>query len=690
MKRPPPRLYCAAPFPESSTVSAAAAPAAAPADRASSLTPSFWLGQMDLRPISLFRIAFGLFIAYDLLDLLPIATTFFSDSGVMPRASLLTQMARANRFSLSDVLGPPELVYIYWALTFVACLFVIFGYRTRIAVVVLYLFLAGINERLPELFDGSDSVIRLTLFWLCFCPSGNRYSLDALRARLRGAPLAETGRALPMRIVQAQIAWVYFCSALHKTGGNTWHEGTALHYVLHLNHVFARPWAAMLADYPIPMAFGTYFTLVLEFGFLGLVFFPIPKLYRWTKALGLLLGVALHGGIALTVNVGLFSYLMPVTYLAFFEPAWTEWLIDRLRPLCRGGGKTQVLYDGACAVCVRGAEALRRLDRFGNLELLDLRKAELPAAAKALKRLDLESRIHAISPSGAVSVGFAAQLAILARTPAGLVPAFLLQIPGLAQAAGWLYEQVAAQRHAVAKAEGWPVEVPLSAPVRPPIFSVGIRNGVRDVVALSAVGLFVCAAWYASPQPGRRHLPLLGERAVQWASIWNIWDMFSPEPLRTDYHLRAPAEYDDGSTDDLFGGAADGPGEVRGFWFSRWWKYLENVTQGAKVIQEEWARWQCKVHNWNDGPSKHGGHQLYRFRLIRDNQIIPPIGQPWPPVQTAEIVNWRCYDKPQDKPEKPRPTPPPALASPAPMSPAAPPEPSRPLLVTPASEVRRP
>ena len=49
-----------------------------------------------------------------------------------------------------------------------------------------------------------------------------------------------------------------------------------------------------------------------------------------------------------------------------------------------------------------------------------------------------------------------------------------------------------------------------------------------------------------------------------------------------------------------------------------------------------------------------------------------------------------CYDKPADKPEKPRPTPPPVLASPAPMSPAAPPEPSKPLLVTPASEVRRP
>ena len=68
------------------------------------------------------------------------------------------------------------------------------------------------------------------------------------------------------------------------------------------------------------------------------------------------------------------------------------------------------------------------------------------------------------------------------------------------------------------------------------------------------------------------------------------------------------------------------------------------MTPGAHVIQEEWARWQCKSHNWNESPRK-----LYKFRLLRTNQIIPPIGQPWPPEQTDTIVTWRCYDKPEDR-----------------------------------------
>ena len=77
---------------------------------------------------------------------------------------------------------------------------------------------------------------------------------------------------MPMRLVQLQIGWVYFCAYLHKLGGATWHNGTALHYVLHLNHVFARPWTDAIADAYWPMQVGTWFTLCLESSFLFLTF----------------------------------------------------------------------------------------------------------------------------------------------------------------------------------------------------------------------------------------------------------------------------------------------------------------------------------------------------------------------------------------------------------------------------------
>ncbi len=625
------------------------------AGESSTLTPSFWVGDLDLRAIGLFRIGFGLVILYDLLDLLPHVRSWFSDAGVMPRNVLLSEMIRPNRFSLSDAFGAPEMMYVYWVLAFIAAICVIIGYRTRLMQFVLYLFIAGFNERLPQLFDGSDSVVRLSLFWLCWCPSNHRYSFDALRAAARGQPYSKTGMALPIRLLQGQIAWVYLCSFFHKLGGNTWHlldqtgqhvdlNNAALHYVLHLNHVFARPWASVLADYPVPMAIGTYYTLIFESSFLFLVFAPVFN--RYLKALALLMGVALHGGIALTVNVGLFSYLMPVTYLCFLEPDWVEWVLDKLRAFTNKTPAT-VLYDGNCPICRESKSMVMKMDRFERLSFVDFRHEDLPAQAKELKPKVLEKRMHVVTNEGKVTAGFAAVASIFQRVPATFAVAPLMTLPGVFQLGSSIYDWVADRRHSLSgPCTDATCAVHTSPPPRVPLFSEGTRNLVRTLGFMGLTALFVCTAWYASPRDMAKHLPREAEMTVQWFSLWNIWDMFSPEPLRTDYHLRAVAEYSDGSTGDLFGGPAGGPGEVRGFWFSRWWKYLENVTGGGETMPREWGRWQCREHNFNLKP---GEPMLYTFTLKKENQIIPPIGQPWPPVQVADVWIHRCYDKPQDK-----------------------------------------
>jgi hypothetical protein len=126
-------------------------------------------------------------VVYDVLDLLPDATTFFSDEGVMPRQPFLAELVRRSpRIALSDVLSMPLSVYLYLGATLAAAALVGVGFRTRLSQGALFVLVAGLNERLPALFDGSDHVIRLTLFWLCWCPSGNRYSVDALRAAAAG------------------------------------------------------------------------------------------------------------------------------------------------------------------------------------------------------------------------------------------------------------------------------------------------------------------------------------------------------------------------------------------------------------------------------------------------------------------------------------------------------------------------
>ncbi len=520
------------------------------------LSRDYWLGEYDLRPIALYRFVLGIILFYDLCDLLPNVRTFFSNEGVLPLPAFLGQWARPSRFCLLDSFSSVPMAYLYWGLSALAVLAMAIGFRSRVASVLSFIFIAGFQERLPPLFDGSDTVLRMCLFWHMFIPSNRVWSVDATLATARGQPLPPTGRALFVRLLQLQVAQIYFLSFFHKIQGFTWAFGSAIHYTWHLNHVFSRPWVLPLADNVLVTTVGTYFTLAFELGFLFLVNFPIQRIgkinaYEWAKVLGLATMTAMHIGIALTINVGLFSYLMPLSFTMFFEPPWAQALVDR--------------------------------------------------AAAFL---------------GPVRMARVRDLALRFPPPRQFDP-------------------------------------PLAS-----LFSDAAHSRLRKLGTGIVVFYFVICSWYAIPKyllnPPAGQFPLhydvtvphAIETLIQASDVWSSWDMFSPEPLRTDYHLTAPAEYEDGSTGNLFGGDADGPGEERGFWFTRWYKYFENVTGGDKLLPLEWGRYMCRERNFYLRP---GEKRLYTLTLYKDDQVIPPIGQPWPPVQRQTVWQHRCYDK-QDSP----------------------------------------
>src|SRR5262249_14110394 len=135
----------------------------------------------------------------------------------------------------------------------------------------------GLHERDLMLFDGSDNVLRVLLFWMMFMPTGARYSVDAALRNARGLPLVTHATALPMRLGQLQIAWVYGNTAIHKWGGQAWHNGNALRIALGLDHLFTRTLGKVVFNLPVITHFGTHATLVIEVLFLPLVFLPIWK-----------------------------------------------------------------------------------------------------------------------------------------------------------------------------------------------------------------------------------------------------------------------------------------------------------------------------------------------------------------------------------------------------------------------------
>ncbi len=655
---------------------------------------SYWLGEIDLRPLGLMRIVFGAVLFMSVADIAPVLFTFMSDDGVMPRHALLNGLYRLDRFCVFFSFGPNWLIALTYAADLVALACLCVGYRTRAATLVAFVLTCGVHERCLMLFDGADNVIRVMLFWMLFMPSGARYSLDAVLASARGKPVRETACALPIRIGQLQIAWVYLNTVVHKWPGASWHDGTALHTALGLDHLFVRTLGAWLFHVPWFTKMGTHFALAAERAFFPLVFLPIfktPAISAWLdrqspgvrntlglvfqptyKALAIVYGVALHAGIAVLMSVGNFSYIMISSYLLLFETSWTVAFIAAIGRAWQrivGKEKLVVLYDGECGLCVRTARILRGLDAFELLDLRDFRRDGALDGLPAVAPADLERRMHVAGPGG-VKAGFRGFVSLALRVPL-LVPLGVIgSIPGAGLLGDPIYDHVAARRQKLhPRCDG-----ACALPGAPPESAAEIVGGLvpaqatlfgQGVVYVGLVYLALASAWFSMPSTlhtwvprwtqGRgvemkeiaadpdNHMPAWMNSSVQVTELWQKWDMFSPNPSDTDVYLMGRGELMDGTQVDVLRGDGHGgpmPPIYPGVFFNRWTKFVHNIAYADKAWLLEFGKYICR--HWNNDAPK-GRAQLKAFKIFREQHRVEATGQPPNPWGEQMIWDHRCF-----------------------------------------------
>lgn len=650
-------------------------------------SPRYWIGQIDLRPLGFMRIVFGAVVFWSTIDLAPVLFDFFSDFGVAPRAALLGTLVRSNRVSLFDIAGPPWLLVVMYLLTLIAILMFTIGWHTKLASVATFLLVCGIHERNLLVFDGSDNVLRVLLFWLMFMPAGARYSIDAVLRAARGAQPLTHGTALPIRLGQIQIAWVYLNTIIHKWPGVEWHNGTALRIALGLDHLFTRSLGRVMFNQHWFVWAGTHLTIVAEATMLPLVFLPLMRptegfASRWPKwifqptwkALGLIQVTGMHVGIALLMSVGNFSYIMIASFFLFYEPEWIAFLMHGLRRLwaaLSGTGALKVLYDGECAVCTQLANTLRGFDAFGNLDLVNFRdRGALSGLPAGLSKTALDQRLHVIDSNGVVRSGWAAVTRIARRVPA-LAPLGLLgTAPGIRHLGNPLYEKVAAHRKALL---GTRAEAQTRLQAWGALIPQGLVNLLRNLMYTALVVLMAGCLWFALPDVAKIPpviVPLPGGHKIQLSTttydvspsrmwpplhdtiqeieLWQKWDMFSPKPLDHDVFLQGRGQLTDGTEVDVVrGDRGDGSGPVLppinpGFFFTRWTKYINNIVYEGdnSPWTLEFGRYLCR--RWNANPPR-GRPQLKTFKLFREEHKVPLEGEP--PEEWKEQMIWdhHCF-----------------------------------------------
>jgi len=285
---------------------------------------AFWFRPTSARPLGAFRVIFGLIVLWNLALCCMDIDYWLTDAGLL-HGTESRELAGPLRESILHYWQSPTAARLVLGFTAAAAVGLTLGWRTRIMAVANYLGLLTIHHRNLATDSGADVLLVLVSFYLMLSPCGAAYSLDARRRdRRRGTQAEPLIVPWAQRLIQLQVSAVYFITATMKAGGATWLEGTALHYVLNNGEV--RRFTFGLTDYPLAINAMTHGALLLEFALAFLLWVRAAR--PWIIPMG----IALHVGIGLTINIPVFGELITACYLTFLAPDEFLALARRLDP----------------------------------------------------------------------------------------------------------------------------------------------------------------------------------------------------------------------------------------------------------------------------------------------------------------------------------------------------------------------
>jgi hypothetical protein len=279
-----------------------------------------WFSEIPPHTYAVLRVSFGILGILELLGATPVSM-FWDPNGLSPLPG--------GGFGLRAwIIGAGLGTIVGWGLfasSMAAFICVLVGLGSQVAVIAAFLCTLLQLHWNPLPLSSAHQVLTVVLFALIWADCSQVLTIAGRRLE-RGAP--QNQPVWPLRLLQFQVCVIYLNSGLWKLYGPTWRDGSALHYSLSLN-LFHRFPIEIPASLGILLVIGTYVTLFWEIAFTPLV------LWRPTRALALMLGVALHLGVWATLEVGPFSWMMIATYVAFLDPERVARTVDGWRTPAR-------------------------------------------------------------------------------------------------------------------------------------------------------------------------------------------------------------------------------------------------------------------------------------------------------------------------------------------------------------------
>jgi predicted DCC family thiol-disulfide oxidoreductase YuxK len=326
--------------------------------------------------------------------------------------------------------------------------FITLGYRYQFAVITNYIFwIVFVNfTTMQRDFDGGFDSFMIGLgFFLIFMPGDRAFSIDSLRLKLSTPfthyntypknTVSSLSYYLPVFVC---LGFLYFDSAIHKLFAEHWRNGlgswlpsTQPYYVSSLDMSF------LLNNELLQKTIG-YTILVFQFTFI--FFFSNHRL----RCIYLLIGLGMHLGITLSLNIYPFGMGMLICYTLLVPFSWWRSIANLLTSTQHS---LTVFYDQQCPLCSRTILILNHFDIFNCIDFKSAQNhaQNYPLISK-IKPETLLLDLYALDNSNLIYSGVDTYIQILKKMrylyPAGVI----LSLPGIYTLAINKYRSIADSR----------------------------------------------------------------------------------------------------------------------------------------------------------------------------------------------------------------------------------------------------
>ena len=207
-----------------------------------------------------------------------------------------------------------------------------FGLLTRMAGILTAIFTISYANRAVGAAFGLDQINVMLAFYLAIGPSGASLSLDSVLRRKKqktiNAIAINTGNSSSLanfttRLIQLHLCIIYLFAGCGKLLGATWWNGEAIWGTV-ANSEYQTIDMTWLAAYPFLVNFITHVTLAWEASYVILIW---P---RWSRPLVILVAMAVHLGIGMTMGMLEFGFIMCTANLVFVSPCLVKAILQKV------------------------------------------------------------------------------------------------------------------------------------------------------------------------------------------------------------------------------------------------------------------------------------------------------------------------------------------------------------------------